>query len=104
MEPFLIPDPSYPEPTPLLPEVEAAFPYPLEALGDVLGGAAAAIVEAVQVPAALAAQSVLAAAAMAAQPHGNAVRDGQPIPLSLFVLTVAESGDRKSAADRLALR
>lgn len=24
MEPFLIPDPSYPEPTPLLPEVEAA--------------------------------------------------------------------------------
>lgn len=53
MEPFLIPDPSYPEPTPLLPEVEAAVPYPLEALGEVLGGAAAAIVEAVQVPAAL---------------------------------------------------
>jgi len=50
MEPFLIPDPSYPEPTPLLPEVEAAVPYPLEALGEVLGGAAAAIVEAVQVP------------------------------------------------------
>ena len=48
MEPFLIPDPSYPEPTPLLPEVEAAVPYPLEALGEVLGGAAAAIVEAVQ--------------------------------------------------------
>lgn len=37
MEPFLIPDPSYPEPTPLLPEVEAAVPYPLEALGEVLG-------------------------------------------------------------------
>ncbi|MDH0148987.1 hypothetical protein N7335_21595 [Stutzerimonas stutzeri] len=35
MEPFLIPDPSYPEPTPLLPEVEAAVPYPLEALGEV---------------------------------------------------------------------
>jgi len=104
MDPFLIPDPSYPEPQPLLPEMEAAIPYPLEALGEVLGGAAAAIVEAVQVPTALAAQSVLAAAAMAAQPHANAVRDGQPIPLSLFVLTVAESGDRKSAADRLALR
>ncbi|BAP80332.1 hypothetical protein MT1_3157 [Pseudomonas sp. MT-1] len=100
----LMPEPIYPEPLPLLPDLEEAAPYPLEALGDALGGAAAAIVEAVQVPAALAAQSVLAAAAMAAQPHGNVQRDGQPIPLSLFALTVAESGDRKSAADRLALR
>lgn len=100
----LIPDPDYPEPLPLLPDMEAAAPYPLEALGELLGGAAAAIVEACQVPSALAAQSVLAAAAMAAQPHGNAQRDGQPIPLSLFALTVAESGDRKSVADRLALR
>lgn len=99
----LIPDPGYPEPLPLLPDMEAAAPYPLDALGELLGGAAAAIVEACQVPGALAAQSVLAAAAMAAQPHGNAQRDGQPIPLSLFALTVAESGDRKSAADRLAL-
>ncbi|MEE1920847.1 YfjI family protein [Pseudomonas sp. 148P] len=100
----LIPDPDYPEPLPLLPDMEASAPYPLEALGELLGGAAAAIVEACQVPGALAAQSVLAAAAMAAQPHGNALRDGQLIPLSLFGLTVAESGDRKSAADRLALR
>ncbi|WP_313210478.1 hypothetical protein [Stutzerimonas nitrititolerans] len=68
----LIPEPTYPEPLPLLPDMEAALPYPLEALGELLGGAAAAIVEAVQVPDALAAQSVLAAAAMAAQPHGNA--------------------------------
>ncbi len=100
----MIPEPTYPEPLPLLPDMEAPARYPLEALGELLGGAAAAIVEAVQVPDALAAQSVLAAAAMAAQPHGNAQRDGQPIPLSLFALTVAESGDRKSAADRLALR
>nr|WP_315406655.1 YfjI family protein [uncultured Pseudomonas sp.] len=100
----LIPDPDYPEPLPLLPDIEAATPYPLEALGELLGGAAAAIVDACQVPDALAAQSVLAAAAMAAQPHGNVLRDGQLIPLSLFALTVAESGDRKSVADRLALR
>ncbi|AJE20327.1 YfjI family protein [Azotobacter chroococcum] len=100
----LIPAPTYPEPLPLLPNLEAAAPYPLAALGDLLGGAAAAIIEAVQVPDALAAQSVLAAAAMAAQPHANAQRAGQLIPLSLFALTVAESGDRKSAADRLALR
>lgn len=95
---------AYPEPQPLLPELEVATPYPLEALGTLLGGAATAIIEAVQVPDALAAQSILAAAAMAAQPHANVQRAGQVIPLSLFALTVAESGDRKSAADRLALR
>ncbi|MGE6993779.1 YfjI family protein [Pseudomonas sp. NPDC047961] len=100
----LMTEATYEEPLPLLQDIESAAPYPLDALGEVLGNAAAAIVEAIQVPEALAAQSILAAAAMAAQPHGNAQRDGQPIPLSIFVLTVAESGDRKSAADRLALR
>ena len=96
--------PSLPEPLPLLPELEKSAPYPLSALGDLIGDAAKAIVEAVQVPDALAAQSVLSAAAMAAQAHGNVQRAGQQIPLSLFALTVAESGDRKSAADRLALQ
>lgn len=100
----LIPAPTFPEPLPLLPELDKAAPYPIQALGKLLGGAAQAIVEAVQVPDALAAQSVLSAAAMAAQAHGNAQRAGQQIPLSLFALTVAESGDRKSAADRLALQ
>lgn len=101
---ILLASPTYPEPLPLLPEMEKAAPYPIQALGELLGGAAQSIVEAVQVPDALAAQSVLAAAAMAAQAHGNAQRPGQQIPLSLFALTVAESGDRKSAADRLALQ
>ncbi|MCW3149289.1 YfjI family protein [Stutzerimonas stutzeri] len=104
MNESLMTKPTYPEPLRLLPDLEAAAPFPLHALGELLGGAAAAIVEAVQVPEALAAQSILAASAMAAQPHGNALRDGQPIPLSLFALTIAESGDRKSPADRLALR
>ena len=100
----LVPPPGYPEPLPLLPDQELPAPYPLSALGEVLGGAAQAIVDIVQVPAAMAAQSVLAAAAMAAQPHANVLRAGQPIPLSLFALTIAESGDRKTTADRLALR
>lgn len=96
--------PSLPEPLPLFPELERSAPYPTQTLGELLGGAVQAIVDTVQVPAALAAQSVLAAAAMAAQAHGNVLRGGQQIPLSLFALTVAESGDRKSAADRLALQ
>ncbi|UVE18336.1 YfjI family protein [Pseudomonas sp. LS44] len=99
-----LPEQDYREPIPLLPDVEAAAPYPLDALGDCLGGAARAIVEAVQVPEVMAAQTVLAAAAMAAQAHANVKRDGQLIPLSLYFLTVAESGDRKSSADRWALR
>lgn len=104
MNASLMTDPTYPEPLRLLPDLEVAAPFPLNALGEVLGGAAAAIVEAVQVPEALAAQSILTAAALATQSHGNVERDGQLIPLSLFALTIAESGDRKSAADRLALR
>lgn len=104
MNASLIPAPSFPEPLSLLPELEKSAPYPLGALGDLIGSAVQAIIDAVQVSDALAAQSVLSAAAMAAQPHGNVQRAGQLIPLSLFALTVAESGDRKSAADRLALQ
>jgi hypothetical protein len=99
----LDPPPTYPEPIPLLPEQDRTAPFPLDALGSLLAGAASAIIEAIQVPDAMAAQSVLAAAALAAQPHGNVVRDGQVIPLSLFFLTVAESGDRKTHADSWAL-
>lgn len=91
------------EPRPLLPIWDVAAPFPVDALGEILGGAASAIIAAVQVPDALAAQSVLAAAAMAAQPHANVLRAGQEIPLSLYAMTVGESGERKSSADRLAL-
>lgn len=99
----IITAPIYLEPIQLLPETEAAKPYPKDALGKLLGGAVAAIASAVQVPDALAAQSVLTATALAAQPHANVVRLGQRIPVSIFGLTVGESGDRKTSADRLAL-
>ena len=91
------------QPTPLVRPLPPAAPYPLEALGAVLGPAARAIAEIVQVPAALAANTVLASAALAAQAHANVQTLGGARPLSLYVLTVAESGDRKSAADAVAL-
>jgi hypothetical protein len=89
---------------PLAPPMQPAERYPLEALGSVLGRAAAAIARKVQVPESIAGQSVLAAAGLAAQ----AFRDvrlpyGQTRPLSLFFITIAESGDRKSSADHEAL-
>lgn len=93
---------SDPLPLSLTPEKEACSPYPLEALGSVLGAAAKDMAIGVQVPPVMAAQSVLAAAALAVQPFADAVLDGRQCPLSLFMLTVAESGDRKSGVDKLA--
>lgn len=50
----------------------------------------------------LVAQSVLAAAGFAAQHKANITMDGRTYPLSLFLITVAESGDHKTACDRVA--
>src|SRR4051812_39186499 len=54
---------------PLFPPLPPAASYPVQALGPVLGQAASAIASKVQVPLAMAAQSVLATASLAAQPH-----------------------------------
>jgi hypothetical protein len=91
-------------PLDLMREMEAPNPYPLEALGAVLGPAAAAIAEGVQVPVAIAANAVLAAASFATQSHADVeTLGGSARPLSLYVLTIAASGDRKTAADDVAL-
>jgi hypothetical protein len=92
------------EPLPLFPPLPSAEDYPVDALGPVLSGAVAAIARKVQVPQAIAAQSVLSAAALAAQAHADVVLPyGQSRPLSLYLVTVASSGDRKSTADNEAL-
>ena len=87
-------------------EVEAtpdAFPF--HALGPVLGSAARAIANDVQAPDSLAGGSVLAAASLAVQPLANVMLPhGQRCPLSVFVLTGAGSGDRKSAVDSVACK
>ena len=81
-------------PLPLFPELPPAEPFPVHALGP-LAPAVTAISHKVQVPVAIAAQSVLAAAALAAQAHADVVLPyGQARPLSLFFVTVAASGDR----------
>lgn len=81
----------------------AAFPF--SALGPILGPAAAAIHRDVQVPDAVAAGSVLAAASLAAMPHADVVLPhGQHAPLSLFIVSGANSGERKSAADQIVQR
>lgn len=90
-------------PLPLFPPLPSAAPYPIDALGA-LAPAARAIVCKVQLPPSIAAQSVLAAAALAAQAHADVVLPyGQTRPLSLFFATVVGSGDRKSTADTEAM-
>lgn len=91
-------------PLPLFPPLPASEPFPVPALGPVLADAAGAIARKVQVPEAIAAQSVLAVAALAAQAHADVLLPyEQTRPLSLFFVTVAASGDRKSSADNEAL-
>jgi hypothetical protein len=79
-------------------------PYPIDALGDVLAQAARAIAEKVQCAPAMAAQSVLSVASLAAQALVDVrLPYGQTRPVSLFCLTTAESGDRKTSADQEAM-
>lgn len=95
-------DPWADPPQPLYRELPPPEPYPVAALGDVLGGAVADLRRIVQPAEATAAQSCLAAASLAVQPLADVVIDGRILPTSENFVTVAESGDRKSATDRAA--
>jgi Protein of unknown function (DUF3987)/Bifunctional DNA primase/polymerase, N-terminal len=91
-------------PTPLGRKSAPGEPYPIDALGEVLGPAARAIAGKVQVPPAMAAQSVLGVASLAAQGQADVLLPfGQTRPLSVFALTIADSGDRKTSADKEAM-
>ncbi|HMN92717.1 MAG TPA: YfjI family protein [Hydrogenophaga sp.] len=77
--------------------------FPHDALGKVLGAASRAIAEDVQAPDSVAGGSVLSAAALAVSQFADiAMPHGQRAPLSLYVLTGAASGERKSATDSVA--
>jgi hypothetical protein len=93
--------PSAPEPLrrPLPPAQE----YPIDALGSVLGDAVKRMHAVVQAPAALCGQSVLAAATLAVQSHADVSICGSVEPLSLWLVSIGASGERKSATDHWAL-
>ena len=91
-------------PEPLRADMPEPEEYPVGQLGDVLGYAAIALQQTIRAPLALCCQSVLGAASLAAQAHFNVrLPWGDEKPLSLFLLTVAESGERKSAVDTVTL-
>lgn len=91
------------QPIPIKPAVAEPGVYPLEALSPRIQAAARAIVDKVQLPSSIAANSVLATAALAVQPYIDIeLPTREVVPTSLFVVTVAASGDRKSSTDKLA--
>lgn len=102
--PESVPAAPLPASTPLMRELPPAEPFPADALGAVLGSAAAAIHAQVQAPLAICGQSVLATATLAVQAHADVeLPTRQCKPLSGYFVTVAASGERKSACDTVAL-
>lgn len=92
-----------PEQRPLFRELPAAHPFPIEALGP-LQHAALAIHYRTQAPLAMCAHSALAAVTLAAQAQRDVVLPGGGRkPLTAIFVSIAESGERKSSVDRVAL-
>lgn len=90
-------------PQPLLREIPKGEAYPVAALGA-LRGAVEAVQDVTQAPVAIGGQSALAVASLAVQPFADVETLGGSAPCSLFCLTIAESGERKSTCDRLLMQ
>lgn len=90
----------------IAPAMSAAPAFPIEYLPPAMREAVEALEEHVQAPRSLCAHSVLSAAMLVCQGLADVKVDGlpAPVPLSLFLMAIAVSGERKSACDTLALR
>lgn len=91
------------EEKPLQRELPAPEEFPLAALGS-LEPVARKLSDVIQAPPAICAFSLLAAANLAACPHADVEIDGRVSPISIFFVSVANSGERKTAVDTEALR
>ena len=89
------------KPEPLDDDTAPATRYPIEAWAGVLRDAVEAIAYHAQVPQAMAGQCVLGALATILQQYINAAfADGEPMPVSLFLLTRGASTDGKNRTVR----
>jgi hypothetical protein len=90
-------------PRPLFRPLPPAPEFPARALGP-LRDVAEAVQALTQAPLALGAQAVLAATALAVQPHCDVhLPGGGRKPLTGLFVSVADSGERKTSVDRVAL-
>lgn len=89
----------WPEPQPLSAKVEAEL-YPVDALPDIIRAAVKEVAGFVKAPFPMVASSALAALSLACQAHIDAKRaERLQGPVGLFLLTIADSGERKSTCD-----
>lgn len=87
------------EPEPLMPEIRSAA-YPIDALPVIVADAVIEVQQVVQAPMAMVACSAMATVSAACQARNDVERArGLTGPSSLYFLTVAESGERKSTLD-----
>ena len=90
---------SWPAPLPLMAKIETE-PYPLDALPDTLRAAVEEVRAFTKAPIPLVASSALAALSLAVQAHADVKRaEKLSGPVGLFLLTIADSGERKSTCD-----
>lgn len=89
-------------PQPLMRPVESGEEYPVDRLGE-FAPMIRRIAEVSAVDPALVGQSFLGAVSVATQGLGDLLIDGRCCPSSLYLLTVAGSGERKTTIDRLLL-
>lgn len=89
-------------PLPLVKKREAAAPFPFDALGPIMGDACKALQKGIQAPDAIVAQSVLGSVNLVVQAIRDVMIDGRVSPLTLYLLTIAATGERKTAVDRIA--
>ncbi len=89
----------WPEPQPLAAKVEPE-PYPLDALPDTIRAAVIEVQAFTKAPVPMVAGAALAALSLAIQSYVDIKRaDKLHGPVALFLLTIADSGERKSTCD-----
>ena len=89
----------WPEPLSLTAKIDPA-PYPLDALPETLRAAVEEVRDFTKAPTPLVASSALAALSLAVQAHADVKRaEKLQGPTGVFLLTVADSGERKSTCD-----
>jgi putative DNA primase/helicase len=94
----------WPEPLPLTAKIDPE-PYPLDALPETLRAAVEEVRAFTKAPIPLVASSALAALSLAVQAHADVKRaEKLQGPTGIFLLTVADSGERKSTCDGFFMR
>ena len=89
----------WPDPQPMAAKIEPE-PYPLDALPLPIRAAVEEVAGFVKAPVPMVASSALAALSLAIQAHADAKRaEKLHGPVGLFLLTIADSGERKSTCD-----